>query len=219
MRETAKLAKTLRQKAKASSAEDVLTRAEHQIITRSRRDILRLPAFGVLVLLLGEWLPLVVLYISPVIPEPCRIPKQVDRDLRKKEERRKQRLSAVGMLAGRYGHAGDRDREMNEVRSAAGMERIEVSKMGELGLRIFSARYGCHSWVWDYIGGPPTPLLRWAVGRKAERIRVDDRLIGRDGGWQALGKEEVFKVAGERGLDVRERSESDVRKEVGAWFR
>jgi hypothetical protein len=67
VRQTSKHAKTLRQKAQQppntnKDISDVLTRADWQIVRRSKSDTMRLPAFGILVLALGEWLPLVVMW-------------------------------------------------------------------------------------------------------------------------------------------------------------
>lgn len=65
-----------------------LTRAEHQLILRSRQELLRLPILAALLLIFGEWLPLLVISMTPLVPPNCRIPKQVERARRKLTERR-----------------------------------------------------------------------------------------------------------------------------------
>jgi hypothetical protein len=83
--------------------------------------MLRLPAFGLIFLVFGEWTPLLVMYITPLIPEPCRIPKQVMRSLSKTEAKRHDRQRRVGLDAMRLmardrrvaGSGGVRDVEAN----------------------------------------------------------------------------------------------------------
>ncbi|KAJ4365918.1 hypothetical protein N0V83_008540 [Neocucurbitaria cava] len=223
VRQTLSLAKKLRSRALKDGAaagggskkdiSEVLTRAEWQVVLRSRKDALRLPAFGALVLLLGEWLPLVVIWITPVIPEACRIPKQVERELNKTEKARHERLrrislDAVRIMADERRTPGaalveeqerDGGREDKAVRDAA----RAVEHMTHYDLLIASARYNCHSRIFDYLHlTPPKPLLRRRVGKMLEYLRKDDRLIERDGGVAGLGKEEVRRACVERGIDV-----------------
>lgn len=101
VRQTSKLARSLRAKATAQGKDvtEVLTRAEWQIVLRNRQDMLRLPAFGIIFLAFGEWTPLLVMYITPLIPEPCRIPSQVHRGLVKEHNLRNDRQRRIGINA------------------------------------------------------------------------------------------------------------------------
>ncbi|KAI8939523.1 hypothetical protein NX059_003292 [Plenodomus lindquistii] len=212
VRQTLKLAKTLRSKVSDAStttpgalSTDILSRAERQVIRRSALDRLRLPAFGILLLLLGEWLPLVVVYMTPVIPEACRIPQQVLRDLKGIEKRRAKRLELADM------------QDRRSLGASALSAHTSVDDMSHAQLARLSAQLDCHARVWDWVFGPPTWVLRGAVKRKAEYLDMDDRLIVRDGGWSALRKEEVERACVERGIDVVGKGEAELRKALGGW--
>ena len=210
VRQTGKLAKQLRQKAEKEAsgrdASEVLTRAEWQIIRRSRRDMLRLPAMGVLLLLLGEWLPLVVMYITPLIPEPCRIPQQVKRDLVKRETRRADRLQRISRDTFRLQMA-------SEDKHLLGPGNMKAEDMSHFELMLCSATHDCHSSIWDWFHiTPPKFLLQRNVRQKLEYLAKDDALIERDGGFAALNKEEVERACVERGFDVIGKKEEDLRK-------
>lgn len=207
VRQTSKLAKTLRSKAAGKPATEVLTRAEWQLIRRSKRDMIRLPAFGLLVLLLGEWLPLVVLYITPLIPEPCRIPQQVQRVHHKLQQTRHNRLMEIA----KNGIA----LQARDPRTPGTTTRDSLFE-----LLLLSARYNCHSPIWDTLRlTPPKWLLRRNVRNTLEYIKTDDALIERDGGYAALEKREVERALVERGCDVLGKREDELRREIVEWSR
>lgn len=221
VRQTSKLAKTLREKAAKSPNRDIteaLTRAEWQVVLRSKKDVMRLPAFGALVLLLGEWLPLVVLYLTPVIPEACRIPQQVQRELSKREQIRQQRLRRVSLDAMRLMSQDRRPAgSTTDVKSAstdnAAVVKSAAQNMTLYELLLASSRYNCHSRIFDLLHiTPPKVLLKRNVGERLAYLRKDDALIIRDGGWAALNKEEVDRACVERGIDVLGKKEDELRK-------
>ncbi|KAH7394263.1 hypothetical protein DE146DRAFT_661312 [Phaeosphaeria sp. MPI-PUGE-AT-0046c] len=217
VRQTSKLAKTLRSKRTA------LTRAEWQIVQRSRRDILRLPAFGLIFLVFGEWTPLLVMYITPLIPEPCRIPSQVERDLKKREARRRERQNMPLRLIERL-----RKRDIGKGRSSASptvladmraLLHFKPREATHLDLLLASARLDCHGRMWDWIQAiPPRSLLVRNMERKFKYLRKDDEMIVRHGGWQALERREVERACVERGIDVLGKGEGELRRGLGAWF-
>ncbi|KAF3005128.1 hypothetical protein E8E13_010289 [Curvularia kusanoi] len=251
-RQTLKHAKALRAKLSAQghgvSKEDpgagVLTRAEWQVIRRSRRDLVRLPVMGFLILALGEWLPLVVVYLTPVIPEACRIPKQVQRVLSRKEAARKERLHRIGLHALRLKSLDRRPQtDENAVRLAAAVEVLlspetKVAKEGGIPmaraiippdaavdlslfhLLLLSARLDCHPRVLDKLYlTPPKWLLQRNVGKRLAYLTQDDELIKRDGGVQALDKQELRRACVDRGIDVLGKSEAEQRKLLGQWYK
>lgn len=241
VRQTSKLAKTL--KAKASKVPDkdsseVLTRAEWQIIRRSKKDVLRLPAFGVLVLLLGEWLPLVVMYITPVIPEACRIPQQVKRDLTKRENSRQERLRRAMLDSMRLmskdphpaGHNIDNASSLPKSGSSSpslkAVPWADVARTGNakdmtlFELVMYSAQFNCHSRIWDFLRvTPPKWLLQRNVAKTIDYVAKDDALIERDGGWAALGKTEVERACVDRGISVVGKREDELRKALATMWR
>ncbi|KAK3990981.1 hypothetical protein QBC44DRAFT_358094 [Cladorrhinum sp. PSN332] len=56
--------------------------------SRYAHDIRRLPLFGLLLLVCGEFTPLIVLLVPKIVPLTCRIPKQVELLLRRQEQAR-----------------------------------------------------------------------------------------------------------------------------------
>ncbi|KAL1800228.1 hypothetical protein ACET3X_000570 [Alternaria dauci] len=226
VRQTSKFAKTLRQKAAQTPNKDmseVLTRAEWQVVRRSRLDTLRLPAFGLLVLLLGEWLPIVVMYITPVIPEACRIPQQVQRTIRKLEDKRQDRLRRVALDAMRLmsrdrppiGSASSDAISVSLPKSGLSMP-VTTKNWNEMTLyelSLTAAQLDCYPALFDWLPlTPPKFLLQRNVRKKLEYLRTDNRLIKRDGGWAGLGKEELQRACVDRGLPVLGKREDELRK-------
>jgi hypothetical protein len=232
VRATSKIAKSLRQKLEREKGKSkdakldsqglsVLTRAEWQIVRRSRQDMMRLPAFGALVLIFGEWLPLLALYITPVVPEPCRIPAQIKRKLEKAATRRRERERRLALDAARL---VSRDRKPGSIGTgvvapqAVQVEALE--KMDLFALLSLSTRLDCHGGIWDKLFlTPPKPVLKWALKRRIDYLRNDDGLIERDGGWQGLNEQEIERACTERGVDILGKKKEVLRREIAAWFK
>ncbi|KAH6637770.1 hypothetical protein C7974DRAFT_390229 [Boeremia exigua] len=222
----------------------LLTRAEWQVARRSKRDLIRLPVMGFLILALGEWLPLIVVYLTPVVPEACRIPAQVARVLRLKEEGRRERLSRIATHALRL-QSRDRTPRTDEsaIRLGAAAEGLlspeaKVGKAGgvpmasaivppgaagDLGLfhlLLLSARLDCHPRILDRLYlTPPKWLLQRNVSKTLAYLTQDDELIRRDGGAQALSKQELLRACVDRGIDVLEKSEAEQRRSLWQWYK
>lgn len=219
---------------------DVLTRAEWQIVKRSRENAFRLPAMGILILLLGEFLPLVALYVTPLLPETCRIPQQVKRETSKKENRRKDRLrrlgkDTTGLVSMGHSNAeslpsghevetvegksaqGTKDSKM--LSTAQAVQQARTDKFSLFELRSGSAQFDCHSRLWDWLYlTPPKWLLKHNVARTINYLRTDDALIQRDGGHQLLETQEIERVCMERGIDVLGKKEDEIRQSLAAWY-
>ena len=52
----------------------VITRAEFQIVTRNHNALKKVAPFAFVVMILGEFTPLVMFYFKNIFPEPCRLP-------------------------------------------------------------------------------------------------------------------------------------------------
>lgn len=95
----------------------------------------------------------------------------------------------------------------------------DLQKLHLFGLLTLSSKLDAHSKLWDLLFlTPPKSVLRWGLRRRLEYLQKDDGLVVRDGGWQALGKEEGIRACVERGIDVMGRSDKDLRGELKAWF-
>jgi hypothetical protein len=206
---------------------EVLTRAEWQVIRRSRSDVLKLPVFGLLVLFLGEWLPVVVLYLTPVIPEVCRIPQQVERALRKREDKRQDRLRKISLDAMRL-LSKDRPSTATTLSdsSSVPINKSQVVPYGKtwrdmtlFELCLTAAQLDCYPALFDWVPlTPPKWLLQRNVRKKMEYLKTDHELIERDGGLAGLNAEEVKRACIDRGLSVVGKKEDELRKALtGIW--
>lgn len=54
-----------------------LTRSEVELVVRAAASRRRVPFFAIFLLLAGEWLPLIVPFITPLVPGPCLLPSQI----------------------------------------------------------------------------------------------------------------------------------------------
>ncbi|KAF9731280.1 hypothetical protein PMIN03_006993 [Paraphaeosphaeria minitans] len=225
VRATLKVAKALRTKASAQTRDKekwhtVLTRSEWQVVNRSGNDRLRLPAFAALLVVFGEWLPLLVVYLTPVVPEPCRIPSQLERSMKSMEKRRQERERRLAIDAARL-VARDRRPGVTTPRlirpQTVGLEALDKADL--YTLLSLDVRFGVQPRVWDWLFlTPPKALLRWGLKRRIGYLQKDDEAIRRDGGFQALEAREVERACVERGIRVLGRKEAELRKELAGWF-
>ncbi|KAI5817527.1 hypothetical protein BZA77DRAFT_278992 [Pyronema omphalodes] len=72
----------------ANKSYSSFTRTEFQLLIRTRHDIKRIPAFAIIFLLCGELSPLILPFVPGLVPYPCRIPTQLERQRRKIKELR-----------------------------------------------------------------------------------------------------------------------------------
>lgn len=76
--------------------------------------------------------------------------------------------------------------------------------------------------MWDWLGGQlpglPTSILRGKVAKRVDYLEADDNLIWMFGGVEEMSFEEVKMACVERGIDVLERKEGDVRENLQAWL-
>jgi hypothetical protein len=178
-----------------------LTRSQFQLLVRNWHDVKRVPIFGLVFIVCGEFTPLVVVLLSNIVPWTCRIPKQIQSDRKKLEERR--RISFRNLTL-----------PPPQEKGVQGLERMQL-------LHI-SWSLGLSSSVWDWLGGKlpglPTFLLRRKVGRRVEYLGMDDKLIGEGGGMEKMNIEECRMACVERGIDVMGRSDQNIREDLNIWL-
>jgi len=180
--------------------EGLLTRSDFQLLVRSRRDVKRIPLFALVFVVCGEFTPLVVLFMSSVVPGTCLIPKQVQRAREKAEGRR--RVS------------------FRELVTPPPTEDVGVRGVRREQLVHVSRSLGLHSMWWpEGLGLPSDGMLRSSIGRRAEYLEMDDRLIGSDGGVAEMEMEEVKMALEERGLDLLGKNDQQLRGLLRAWLR
>ncbi|KAI2607840.1 hypothetical protein GGR54DRAFT_403743 [Hypoxylon sp. NC1633] len=176
------------------------TRADILLRARVRHDLSRLPLFGLLVLVCGEFTPLIVLVFPRLTPYTCRIPKQTDALRRSSEARR-----AASFRALRYKlqHAG-----------ASAQKPVR----DDMGSGHICRSLGLTSSAWDKLG--LDGLSAATLARRAIReIAADDAMIRRSGGIGALVDDEVVLACEDRGIDVRDEPIDRLRASLEDWLR
>ena len=231
-----KAAKLLRERfsAKLRSKNDndaalagIITRAEWQLLSRSNHDIGKLPLFGLLALVFGEWLPLFVPFMPSVVPRTARIPSQVKQMREQGEERRR-----VSFRQGITEPASEQmpdDRVVVEGRPVAARSEWQMADAGYVqavltGLRQdqlmhLSTTLGLHSKLWDRIQLPPPGfILRRRLERQLTYITLDDKLLIEHEGAAKLSEVELEIACEERGLDVLEKKHAVLKDNLAWWL-
>lgn len=97
-----------------------------------------------------------------------------------------------------------------------------MDNLERMQLLHISWSLGLSSRMWDWLGGQlpglPTAILRGKVAKRVEYLEADDNLIWMYGGVEEMSSEEVKMAAVERGVDVLERKEGEVREDLQAWL-
>jgi len=195
----------------------VVSRAEFQLLERNARDIGKLPFFAFLVVLFGEWLPLIVPFIPNRVPGTCRIPKQV-RGMREKSEARRRwsfRSGVAEPAAGQVAVEGGKWRMTDRANV-----REVLKNLGSEQLMHLSCVLDQHSGVWDRVQlTPPAGLIRRGVCARVQYLALDDFLIVEAGGIKNLSSEELTVACEERGIDVLGKPEDKLKSELQAWIK
>ncbi|KAI1407299.1 hypothetical protein F5Y13DRAFT_175247 [Hypoxylon sp. FL1857] len=172
------------------------TRSDILLRARVRHDISRLPLFGLLVLLCGEFTPLIVLVFPRLTPYTCRIPKQSEAMRRTSEARRAASFRVL------QHHLPSDD-------SAA---------LGSVANGHICRSLGLASPLWDKIGFD-APFAGTLARRAVQRIAADDAMIREGGGVGALVDDEVVLACEDRGIDVLDKSVGELRNRLEEWLR
>jgi len=181
----------------AAVASASLSRSDLQLLVRNWHDIKRVPLFALVLMICGEFTPLVVIALSGVVPWTCRIPKQIESDRKKLEQRRSASF-----------------RELTTVPpTQAGVQHLKKTQL----LHI-SRSLGLRSGIWDWVGGLPIALLRRDVSRRIEYLALDDALVRKAGGIKDMDVEEVKMALVERGVDVLGKGEAQLKGDLNAWL-
>ena len=211
------------------------------MLKRSEHDIGKLPLFGLLVLVFGEWLVLVVPFIPSAVPGTCRVPKQV-RQMQEKGEERRRRSFRLGIsepgaeLWADGAVSGDTAIEAWPVAFDQRYRGDVVGKLRADQLYHLSCTLGLHKHIWDRLQlPPPSFLLRRAVRGRLEYLAQDDLLLlnsdkaGANQGLSSalrktakpaasLSPEELRIALSERGMDVLGYGDHTLRERLRWWL-
>ncbi|KAJ2897831.1 hypothetical protein MKZ38_004344 [Zalerion maritima] len=163
------------------------SRAEWVLYRRSRHDILRLPAFTLILLLFDELTPFAVYIFSGVVPLTCRIPRQVAEDEGKAEGRRHgsfQWLEKCKLEAKNRAISGA-ETGLECVEMIDAKPEAEFLDLGETKARVHATRsLGVVGGKWDWIMGinmiPPGAWWLKGMPRMAF-LEADDVFLRRGG--------------------------------------
>jgi hypothetical protein len=160
-------------------------------------------------LIFGEFTPLLIPFLSPIVPGTCKIPHQIDKDRRKLEERRKQSFEAL---------ARARAAEDQQSGTGGSLYPHHPEALSPEQARHISRSLGLHASFLDGLGMPSTGSLQARIQTRLMYLAVDDSLVHKYGGVRELSMEELQLAALERGIAVRDKRESVLRKELEEWM-
>lgn len=175
------------------------SRADWVLLWRVRHDMLRLPCFGLMFVVCGEFSPLVVMLVDGIVPYTCRIPRQLRGGAEKAETRRRQAFRELEVA---HPHG------VLSARVTRSLARTHVLRT----LHLSGA-------MWDRLGFVPPGM--WAVKGTLRMafLEGDDKNLIEDGGPMGLEVDELRIACMERGIDVLGKSESELRTWLGDWLR
>ncbi|KAK2037407.1 hypothetical protein LZ31DRAFT_600522 [Colletotrichum somersetense] len=178
------------------------SRADWMLLWRVRHDVLRVPLFGLVLLVCGEFTPLIVIFVDGVVPYTCRLPQQIDAGFKQAEERRQNSFAEFEKAA-----------PQGVVVAAASQGTAQAAARKHV-LRSLHVP----GMMWEKLGFFPPGL--WATkGRlRMAFLEGDDRLLARDGGPAGLEALEVRIACAERGIDCRGRGDDELRQLLDRWL-
>jgi hypothetical protein len=220
----------------------LISRSDYQVLRRNDHDIGKLPLFGVLVLIFGEWLPLLVPYIPNAVPTTCRIPKQ-QRQMQEKAEERRRRAFMLGVSepsAEQWSHQIVRTDTVTESMWPSAFDprwlHDIVIRLRPDQLYHLSCTLGLHKHIWDRLQlPPPSFFLRRAILKRLMYLAQDDLLLlisnksptnkaqswsvqKTDGPTWSLSPDELRIALSERGFDVLGYGDEALRERLNWWL-
>lgn len=216
----------------------ILSRSDFQLLKRNAHDIGKLPLFGVLVLIFGEWLPLIVPFIPNAVPTTCRIPKQQLQMQEKAEERRRRAFMLGVSEPSAEQWAGGSSSSVASWSAAFDRKHLDeiIGKLRPDQLYHLSCTLTLHKHIWDRVQlPPPSFLLRGAIARRLQYLAQDDLLllnsdqasVNQAQSWSrnatskpamSLSPDELRIALAERGFDVLGHSDETLRGRLIWWL-
>ena len=184
-----------------------ISRADFQLIRRVKSDLYKLPPFMLLFMICGEFTPLVIVFVTGLVPRIIWLPKQRQNAREITEQRRR-----TSQQEGGFKQTAGAMILRNELSNLSGSSQNEAYKYIARSLGLYSPSLD------RYIPALiPAAFIRRRVDRRLKDLEVDDFAIARDGGVQSLDKEEVIIACEERGMDVLNKEESRLREQLSRW--
>lgn len=212
-------------------AKNKIERSEFQMLARNSHDLAKLPLFGLLVVVFGEWLVLIVPYIPNRVPMTCRIPKQIT-GMRQKAEERRRNTFRQGVKEPASGEVissgGDPLRKDDKSASKgqwpvafdSGYRSSIIERLSYDQVVHVSSTLGLHNNLWDRAGlAPPAFLLRRSLNTRLEYLSQDDSLLLQSGDIRNISAEELYVACEERGFDILGQKPEDLLNNLKRWLK
>ena len=188
----------------------IVNRAEFHLLDRAYRDGRRAPLLLLLLLVCGEFTPLVVAGVPWAVPGVCKLPAQEEKRRQKLEARRK--ASWATFLAEREGEGAWDPR-------GGGAWPRSVHELTPAQMRHVARSLGLYLQAWDTLfGAPPRWWYRWKCRKWYRYLVVDDVGLLRGGAPLGMPLEEVRRACEIRGIDVLGRGEPELRGRLVRWL-
>lgn len=187
----------------------MLSRANFLLLHRSDQDLKRIPIFALVLLVCGEFTPLLVPFITGIVPSTCRIPSQVTATLQKLESRRRE--SFRNLVTAPPSPPSSMSAAQSYIDSLSRDQLLHISR----SLNLHSSRWPDRN---PNLPLPPTALLKRRVQRQQHFLETDDRLIERDGHVHGLIPEELRMACVDRGLDTLNKTDAQLRAVLRSWL-
>ncbi|ROW09867.1 hypothetical protein VPNG_06304 [Cytospora leucostoma] len=185
------------------------TRSTELLRRRWAHDVRRLPVFALVLLVCGEFTPLVVLALPRVVPITCRIPQQVEKLRRGAEERHGATITASGdennaQKGSRTAPAEAEQRAKDNHDTTPSTVQQEYTELSHADITAHLARsLNLISPLWDKLLLPDTFISTIASRRVRQHLAFLDRdnhFLAQAGGVSALEDEEVLLASEDRGI-------------------
>ncbi|QIX00145.1 hypothetical protein AMS68_005662 [Peltaster fructicola] len=200
-------------------AQGQVNRSEFQLLKRNAHDMLRAPIFGVLVLLLGEWLPLFMPFAPYLPPLTCRIPSQIT-SMRSKTEERRRWVFRQGIQEPAYKPEANGDQQPSSSAADPTQARRLIQSLKQEQVFHLSCVLNLHGRIWERLQiAPPSMLLQRRLARRLSYLVQDDLLLHKASGARDLVRDELLIACEERGLDVVGPPEEKLRLYLGNWLK
>lgn len=188
-----------------------LSRADLHLLLRSANDMGKLPFFAILVLVFGEWLPLLVPFFPRAVPVPCRIPKQILQMRTKTEQQRRDSFRA----------GVPEPSNLSLSPSGGGWPILSPSNLHTLLLSLTGPQLRHLATTLDL--HPRIPMfLRHRLAIRLHLLAVDDHLLITTApklkGINVLTSDELLLACEFRGLDTLGVPEARLRRELAGWI-
>ncbi|EHK26201.1 uncharacterized protein TRIVIDRAFT_55585 [Trichoderma virens Gv29-8] len=178
---------------------DSFSRADWVLLWRTRHDLLRLPVFALFFLVAGEFTPILVVFVSGILPYTCRFPSLLNESIEKAERRR---ATAFDELESKHPQGV----------LSPGITKAVARKHVLRALDLPGA-------MWDRLGFTPPGMWNVKGRLRLSFLEVDDKRLIDGGGPSGLEVEELRIACSDRGLNIRGKSEAELRIRLGDWLR